>query len=198
MVCAGACYLYEHYVKPALEEEEEDDDEEEKEEEEEAAAAKIYEAELALTRDLAKELKAEHAKTDPLVSEIQRPRSGRYDGRSAEDDDGDQGVVTHLHFHKEGTIGGWGHDQVDGRYVIQEGVWSTSGSDEAPCDPHDGVPCVPVPVVATQPGARVAWIEKYDRGFEVALRGQVRADGTILALWASSVGVRGSVELSRS
>ena len=34
-------------------------------------------------------------------------------------------------------------------------------------------------------------------GKEVALRGQLRADGTIRAMWASSIGVCGSVELVR-
>ena len=54
---------------------------------------------------------------------------------------------------------------------------------------------------------RVAWVECYQNPprcfcrefegapFEVALRGQVRADGTILGLWASSRGMGGSVEL---
>ena len=54
---------------------------------------------------------------------------------------------------------------------------------------------------------RVAWVECYQNPpqafcrefegapFEVALRGQVRADGTILGLWASSRGISGSVEL---
>lgn len=46
-----------------------------------------------------------------------------------------------------------------------------------------------------QPGGRVAWIEEYDKGFEVALRGQIRADGTIRAMWASTVGVSGTVDL---
>lgn len=69
---------------------------------------------------------------------------------------------------------------MDGPYTIEDGVWSTTAGDEG-----------------VQPGARVAWVEKYDLGFEVALRGQVRADGTIRAMWASSVGVSGSVELAR-
>merc|ERR1719274_13218 len=114
----------------------------------------------------------EHRTTDPLVAAIARPSDGRYEGRSAEDDDGDQSVVTHLTFLPNGTVKGWGEDGVDGRYVIKDGVWSTGGEGIA--------------------GGRVAWIEKYDEGFEVALRGQIRADGAIRALWASSVGVGGS------
>jgi len=170
-IAGGAFYLYENHVRPALEDEEMEDEED---------AGEIYEAELAATRALIKELKAEHAETDPLVSAIQQPRSGRYEGRSAEDDDGDQGVVTHLAFRRDGTVDGWGEDGEDGRYTIQEGVWSTTGGDET----------------MLLAGGRVAWIEKYDEGFEVALRGQIRADGTIRAMWASSVGVSGSVELA--
>lgn len=168
-IAGGAYYLYENHVKSALEDEGAEDAED---------ADKVYEAELADTRALMQDLRAEHAKTDPLVSAIQRPRTGRYEGRSAEDDDGDQGVVTHLNFCDDGTIDGWGEDGTDGRYIIKDGVWSTTGGDET-----------------MQPGGRVAWIEKYDVGFEVALRGQIRADGTILAMWASTVGVSGSVEL---
>lgn len=147
----------------------------------------VYERELAGTRSLMKELKAEYAKTDPLVSAIQRPQSGRYEGRSAEDDDGDQGVVTHLTFRDDGTIDGWGVDAVDGGYVIKEGVWSINGQIPTPAD-HGQIPTPGI-------GGRVAWVEKYDEGFEVALRGQVRADGTIRAMWASTIGVSGSVDL---
>ena len=59
--------------------------------------------------------------------------------------------------------------------------------------------------LSRSPGARVAWIESYQNPpfcrefegapFEVALRGQVRPDGTILAIWASSRGIGGTVEL---
>lgn len=163
VIAGGAYYLYENRVKPALDEDEDDE---------------VYERELSDTRTLIKELKAEHAETDPLVSAIQQPLDGRYVGRSAEDDDGDQQVVSHLKFRKDGTVGGWGMDGVDGRYVIKDGVWSTS-------------------IGNGQLGGRVAWIEKYDQGFEVALRGQIRADGNIRAMWASTVGVSGSVELVR-
>ena len=38
---------------------------------------------------------------------------------------------------------------------------------------------------------------QYDSGHEVAVRGQIRADSTIRAMWASSIGVCGSVELVR-
>lgn len=144
-------------------------------------AAQIFEDELGATRNLMDELKAEHAKTDPLVSKIQMPRSGTYHGLSAEDDGGDQGVMTHLSFKEDGTIEGWGEDAEDGRYAIEDGVWSTPGGD------GDAMPL--------QTGGRVAWVEKYDRGFQVALRGQVLADGTIRAMWASTFGVAGSVDL---
>lgn len=141
-----------------------------------------YERELAETRALMQELQQEHGQTDPLVTAIQKPADGRYVGSSAEDDDGDQPVAVHLEFKEDGTVQGWGNDGVDGRYVLKDGVWSTTGGGGG---------------LAGLLGARVAWIEQYDQGFQVALRGQVRADGTIRALWASTVGVSGSVDLAR-
>lgn len=128
-----------------------------------------YGRELFETRELMSELKAQLARVDdPLVAAIERPPSGAYVGESAEDDDGDQAVSTKLTFGLDGSIVGEGHDGVDGDYAIREGRWAAK---------------------------RVAWIETYDEGFSVALRGQVRPDGSILALWASSRGVGGSVEL---
>ena len=167
VVIAGGLYSLYDTVKPGFDGEDEGEDD-----------GVVFEEELADTRDLMRELKEEHRTTDPLVAAIARPSDGRYEGRSAEDDDGDQSVVTHLTFLPNGTVKGWGEDGVDGRYVIKDGVWSTGGEGIA--------------------GGRVAWIEKYDEGFEVALRGQIRADGAIRALWASSVGVGGSVDLERA
>ena len=134
-----------------------------------------YTNELTETRELIQELYTEHKETDPLVAQIQMPLSGKYVGESAEDDDGDQPVSTHLTFDKDGGIEGWGFDDVDGPYVIKEGRWSTREGKLG--------------------GGRVAWIEKYDDGFEVALRGQIRDDGVIRAMWASDRGISGSVEL---
>merc|ERR1739848_416139 len=122
-----------------------------------------------------RELKEEHKSTDPLVAAIQMPLSGRYGGESAEDDDGDQAVSTHLVFDKDGCVTGHGYDDVDGPYLVKDGRWST----------RDG----------KLGGGRVAWIEKYEDGFEVALRGQIRDDGVIRAMWASDRGISGSVEL---
>lgn len=127
-----------------------------------------YQQELKETRALMRELEEEYAASDRLAAAIERPVDGKYEGESAEDDGGDQGVATSLTFHRDGTLSGAGDDAVDGKYSIGEGRWSAQ---------------------------RVAWIEKYDEGFEVALRGQRRPDGSIRALWASSVGVAGSVEL---
>merc|ERR1719440_212693 len=106
-----------------------------------------YTNELTETRELIQELYTEHKETDPLVAQIQMPLSGKYVGESAEDDDGDQPVSTHLTFDKDGGIEGWGFDDVDGPYVIREGRWSTREGKLG--------------------GGRVAWIEKYDDGFEV-------------------------------
>lgn len=167
-LAGGAYYLYEGHTKPSREEEEGAD----------AYGEELYEEELSATRDLMHDLKAEFDAADPLVSRIQVPPSGTYAGGSAEDDGGDQGVLTHLQFASDGSVRGWGTDVEDGAYAIDEGRWSTSAD-------------------ATG-GARVAWIERYDDGFEVALRGQVRkSDGAILGMWASSRGVSGSVELEK-
>ena len=137
--------------------------------EEYAEGAVDYERELGETRALMRELAAELAGApDPLLATIERPADGDYVGESAEDDDGDQAVRTTLTFGRDGIVSGSGFDGVDGAYVVSYGRWA---------------------------GKRVAWIETYDEGFTVVLRGQVRPDGGILALWASSRGVGGSVEL---
>lgn len=167
VIAGGVYYLYQSDRKPDLEGREDMREGE-----------ILYETELADTMTLMEALKAEYAITDPLVSAIHQPWSGRYKGTSAEDDDGDQDVVTHLNFRDNGTVEGWGKDSVDGYYIIKDGVWSMTGGTET-----------------MRPSGRVAWIEKYDSGFEVALRGQIRADGIIRALWSSTVGVSGSVEL---
>lgn len=124
--------------------------------------------ELDETRKLMRELRTEFGASDALVRAIEKPIDGEYGGESAEDDAGDQDVRTTLTFRRDGSIVGTGNDAVDGTYEIREGRWSAK---------------------------RVAWIEEYDEGFKVALRGQVRTDGTIVALWASSRGVGGSVSL---
>lgn len=168
-IVGGAAYMHQKMMSMS----------EEEEEEEEAKGAVPYNRELEQTRQLMPSLAVEFEQTDPLVSSIQAPASGRYEGDSAEDDDGDQAVMTHLTFEKDGRIRGWGKDGVDGSYAIKEGRW---------CSAEDGIG-----------GARVAWIESYDDGFEVALRGQVRkADGAILGMWASTRGVSGSVKLDRA
>lgn len=136
----------------------------------EAAEAVDYAHELRETRALLDELRKEHdGEDDELIAAIERPIDGVYTGESAEDDGGDQDVRTWLTFYRDGRIQGSGHDAADGDYLIREGRWSKK---------------------------RVAWIEQYDDGFAVALRGQVRPDGTIVGMWASSLGIGGSVSLS--
>jgi hypothetical protein len=129
-----------------------------------------FSRELEETRTLMRELRSELQASEPLARAIDQPIDGTYTGASAEDDDGDQDVLTTLSFGLDGSITGEGYDGVDGSYRIREGQWSHK---------------------------RVAWIESYDEGFSVALRGQLRPDGTIVALWASSRGVGGSVSLKR-
>lgn len=166
------------------------------EEDEEGAADAFsssidYVRELEETHALMEELEEELRRNeDPLVVSIERPVDGTYLGESAEDDAGDQDVKTRLTFGVDGTIIGTGYDGVDGAYTIREGRWSTSAlaaDDESGARPYvEGFRAAP---------ARVAWIEEYDEGFTVALRGQVRPDGSILAMWASSRGVGGTAEL---
>ena len=125
-----------------------------------------YNAELRDTRTLMRELEMEVA-ADPLVAAIERPADGTYLGETAEDDAGDQSASTTLSFDTQGLVTGTGVDGVDGAYKV-DGRWS---------------------------GTRVVWIEKYDEGFTVALRGQVLPDGSIRAMWASSRGIGGAVTL---
>lgn len=126
-----------------------------------------YVEELQETRALMRTLKAE-VDADPLVAAIEKPASGTYTGETAEDDAGDQSASTELTFDANGRVTGKGFDGVDGAYKIRQGNWS---------------------------GKRVAWVEEYDEGFEVALRGQVLPNGSIRAMWASSRGIGGSVTL---
>lgn len=129
-----------------------------------------FQDELKATQELISELRDE-LRSNPesaRIAALYKPVDGVYRGETAEDDGGDQGVMTELRFNVDGTIEGTGDDADDGPYVIREGSWSAK---------------------------RVAWIEEYNKGFQVALRGQVRPDGTILGLWAASTGVAGSVEL---
>jgi len=169
---ASAAYGY-HKVKEMMEERGEEDGEIGEDGEggdygEDGEDGVDFESELSDTRALMRELEAEHKAADALARHIDKPIDGRYCGESAEDDAGDQSVHTTLSFGADGRISGEGDDGVDGVYRIREGRWSQR---------------------------RVAWIEEYDEGFQVALRGQVRPDGSIVAMWASSLGVGGSVAL---
>lgn len=147
----------------------EDEDEDEPLEPGDGELRISYRQELTDTRSLMRTMEADHAAADELVTAIERPVDGVYTGESAEDDAGDQAVRTTLTFERDGRITGHGYDEADGAYQIREGRWSKN---------------------------RVAWIEKYAQGFEVALRGQVRPDGTIVALWGSSRGIGGTVSLA--
>ena len=78
---------------------------------------------------------------DASRAPVQRPVSGQYCGDSAEDDQGDQAVVSNLKFGADGSITGDGIDGVDGIYARR----------------------------AAGPADRCAWIERYGDGFEVAV-----------------------------
>jgi len=113
----------------------------------------------------------------------QMPKSGEYWGASEESDEGDQSVRTTIKFKRDGTIHGRGNDGVDGRYTITSGRWGLL----------DGSPDGTRGLTRMQ----VAWIEKYDEGFEVAVEGRYDPeDGKIRASFTSSRGITGDFELA--
>ncbi|CAH0372281.1 unnamed protein product [Pelagomonas calceolata] len=124
----------------------------------------LYAQELADVKSLMRTLEKDF---DASRAPVQRPVSGQYCGDSAEDDKGDQAVVSNLSFGADGSIKGDGIDGVDGAYTLS-GRWS---------------------------GDRCAWIERYRDGFEVAVTGTVERSGDIFILFCSSRGISGSADL---
>ena len=104
---------------------------------------------------------------DASKAAVQRPVSGQYTGDSAEDDQGNQAVVSNLKFGVDGSITGDGIDGVDGAYTLA-GRWA---------------------------GDRCAWVERYCDGFEVAVTGTVEKSGDIFILFCPSRGISGSADL---
>ena len=123
----------------------------------------LYAQELADVKSLMRKLESDF---DPSRAPVQRPVSGQYCGDSAEDDKGDQAVVSNLKFGADGSVTGDGID-VDGTYTLA-GRWA---------------------------GSRCAWIERYGDGFEVAVTGTVERSGGIFILFCSSRGISGSADL---
>lgn len=124
----------------------------------------LYAQELADVKSLMRTLEKDF---DASKAAVQRPVSGQYCGDSAEDDQGDQAVVSNLKFGADGSITGDGIDGVDGAYTLS-GRWA---------------------------GDRCAWIERYRDGFEVAVTGTVERSGDIFILFCSSRGISGSADL---
>jgi len=124
----------------------------------------LYAQELADVKSLMRTLEKDF---DPSRAPVQRPVSGQYCGDSAEDDKGDQAVVSNLKFGVDGSITGDGVDGIDGTYTLA-GRWA---------------------------GDRCAWIERYRDGFEVAVTGTVERSGDIFILFCSSRGISGSADL---
>ena len=124
----------------------------------------LYAQELADVKALMRTLERDF---DASRAPVQRPVSGQYCGDSAEDDQGDQAVVSNLKFGADGSITGDGIDGVDGAYTLS-GRWA---------------------------GDRCAWIERYGDGFEVAVTGTVERSGGIFILFCSSRGISGSADL---
>ncbi len=124
----------------------------------------LYAQELADVKSLMRTLEKDF---DASKAAVQRPVSGQYCGDSAEDDQGDQAVVSNLEFGVDGSIKGDGIDGVDGAYTLS-GRWA---------------------------GDRCAWIERYRDGFEVAVTGTVERSGDIFILFCSSRGISGSADL---
>lgn len=122
---------------------------------------------------------------DELLSELacaerpadeQMPPSGDYWGGSEESDAGNQAVRTTLKFRKDGKIEGRGRDGVDGAYRITKGRWGALDGDG-------------------RNQLTVTWVEVYDEGFQVAVKGRCDRLGRVTARFESSRGVRGSFEL---
>ena len=124
----------------------------------------LYAQELSDVKSLMRTLEKDF---DASKAAVQRPMSGQYTGDSAEDDEGDQAVVSNLSFGPDGSITGDGIDCVDGSYTLA-GRWA---------------------------GDRCAWIERYRDGFEVAVTGTVEKSGAIFILFCSSRGISGSADL---
>ena len=124
----------------------------------------LYAQELADVKSLMRTLERDF---DASKAAVQRPVSGQYCGDSAEDDQGNQAVVSNLKFGVDGSVTGDGVDGVDGTYTLS-GRWS---------------------------GSRCAWIERYRDGFEVAVTGTVERSGGIFILFCSSRGISGSADL---
>ena len=124
----------------------------------------LYAQELANVKSLMRTLEKDF---DASRAPVQRPVSGQYCGDSAEDDQGDQAVVSNLTFGADGSIKGDGISGVDGAYTLS-GRWA---------------------------GDRCAWIERYRDGFEVAVTGTVERSGDIFILFCSSRGISGSADL---
>lgn len=115
----------------------------------------------------------DQAAQKPLV---QPPVSGEYWGSSEESDEGDQAVRCTVTFERGGTVTGRGTDGVDGAYRITDGRWGALDSDSK---------------------LTVGWIERYDQGFEVAVKGRYDVgNGKITARFTSSRGVSGAFELT--
>lgn len=104
------------------------------------------------------------------------PPSGEWWGASEESDEGDQAVRTTISFKPDGTVSGRGKDGVDGAYRIVRGRWGVRGDGNK---------------------VTVAWIEKYDEGFSVAVKGTYDPrSGRIKAGFTSERGVSGAFELA--
>jgi len=119
-------------------------------------------------------------KQDDLLADLngagEPPPSGEYWGSSEESDEGDQAVRTTITFKPDGTVTGRGKDGVDGAYRITQVRWGVLGDDTK---------------------VTVAWYEKYDEGFWVAVKGTCDArSGRIKARFTSDRGVSGSCELA--
>ena len=104
-----------------------------------------------------------------FVTEGAPPKSGRFVGETMESDGSIQIVRANLQFANKGKISGSGADSVDGSYRVQ-GAWK---------------------------GSRVRWVESYNEGFSVTVRGDVKEDGTIDCRFRSSRGIQGRFKLKK-
>ena len=84
----------------------------------------LYAQELADVKSLMRTLEKDF---DASRAPVQRPVSGQYTGRFAEDDKGDQAVVSNLKFGADGSITGDGIDGIDGAYTLS-GRWAATAA----------------------------------------------------------------------
>lgn len=134
----------------------------------------------------------EHEKLlEELAGDGEAPPSGDYWGSSDESDEGDQAVRTTIKFKPDGTVTGRGSDGVDGAYRITRGRWGVAPGARWVGERGEKS------LRGDEGKVTLAWIEKYDEGFSVAVKGTYDAkSGKIKGRFTSDRGITGAFELA--